>query len=97
MGSFRSILSGWNEVGTFAIAFMCGGYFGVRGALAFLPLVLISVLVIFGIGMCVWLAIQHSQPADSYSEASPFGDRALCYTCLFLIGAVAVTALGSAL
>ena len=93
----RGLMSLWNELGTAIALLLCIGYFGSRSALAFVPLALLTVFVVGGIGGCVWIAIQSSAPADSYSEGTPWGDRALWFVVMFLSGTVAVTALGSAL
>ena len=93
----RGLMSLWNELGTAIALLLCIGYFGSRSALAFVPLALLTLFVVGGIGGCVWIAIQNSQPADSYSEGTPWGDRALWFVVVFLSGTVAVTALGAAL
>jgi len=95
MGSLRSLLSFWNEVFLAIGLLLFIGYFGSRSALAFLPLSLLTVFVIAGVSGCVWIAIQSSQPADSYSEGTPWGDRALWFAVMFLCGTLAVTALGT--
>lgn len=97
MAPFRSLLSFWNELGLVLSLLLCIGYFGTRSALAFVPIALLTVFVAGGVGGCVWIAIQQSQAEDSCSEARPWGDRALWYAVSFLIGALAVTALGSSL
>ena len=93
----RGLMSFWNELGTAISLLLCIGYFGSRSALAFVPLALLTVFVVGGIGGCVWIAIQSSAPADSYSEGTPCGYRSLWFVVMFLMGTVAVTALGAAL
>lgn len=93
----RGLMSFWNEAGTAIALLLCIGYFGSRSALAFVPLALLTLFVGGGVAGCVWIAIQISQPTDDYSEASPWGDRALWFVVMFLSGTLAVTSLGSAL
>ena len=97
MANFRSLLSFWNEVFLAIGLLLFIGYFGIRGSLAFLPLTLLTIFVVGGISGCIWIAIQSSQPADSYSEGTPWGDRALWFSVMFLCGTLAVTALGTLL
>ena len=93
----RGLMSFWNELGTAIALLLCIGYFGSRSALAFVPLALLTLFVVGGIGGCVWIAIQSSGPADDYSEASPWGDWALWFVVIFLLGTLGVTLLGAAL
>lgn len=97
MAPFRSVLSLWNEFGLVVSLLLCVGYFGSRQALAFVPLALLTVFVVGGIGGCVWIAVQQSEAVDSYSEPKPWGDRALWYAVPFLLGTLTVTTLGASL
>ena len=97
MGSLRSLMSFWNEILLPIGLLLLIGYFGVRGTFAYLPLLLLTAFVVGGIGYCVWMAIQSSQPADDYSEGTQWGDRALWFTVMFLFSTLAVTVLGTLL
>ena len=93
----RGLMSLWNDTGVVIAFLLCIGYFGSRLALAFAPLALLTLFVVGGIGGCLWIAIQTSAPADSYSEGTPWGDRALWFVVIFLLGTLGVTLLGAAL
>ena len=97
MGSLRNLASFWNEILLPIALLLFIGYCGIRGTFAFLPLLLLTVFVVGGIGYCIWIAIQSSQPTDSYGEGTPWGDRALWFTVMFLSSASFFTALGTLL
>lgn len=97
MKFIRNVISSINEPLIFVGMLLFIAYFGTRNAMGLLPMVALIVVLALGVGFAIWLAVQQSQAADSYSESSPWIDKAVWNVALFLVGASLVTYIGTLL
>ncbi|MGL5061082.1 MAG: hypothetical protein ACRC62_14000 [Microcoleus sp.] len=97
MKPFRELLSFWNEGGLILSLLLSIGYFGSRQALSLLPAAILILFLVAGVALAIKMAMIHAQPQEEYGQAQGWGDRALWYSALFLVGTAAVTFLGSLL
>jgi len=100
MQSFRGILEFWNEAGLVISGLMTIGYFGSRGLLGWLPM-LLAIGVIIGAIVIAWLLTQPMQQQEEEGFYEQPKNRNfsnfMIYFGLFIWGAITFSYFGSLL
>ena len=100
MQSFRGILEFWNEAGLVIAGLMTIGYFGSRGLLGWLPM-LLAIGVIIGAIVIAWLLTQPMQQQEEEGFYEQPKNRNfsnfMIYFGLFIWGAITFSYFGSLL
>ena len=99
MQSFRGILEFWNEAGLVISGLMTIGYFGSRGLLGWLPM-LLAIGVIIGAIVIAWLLTQPMQQEEEGFYEQPKNrnfSNFMIYFGLLIWGAITFSYFGSLL